>query len=420
MNENYRSENIVNISMRAAELLKAGKIERDDISGHAGLTEVIVNLAEVFEEKYANVDWNAADAPDYWEEIDKFAEEQLMERYGIEARENTVKLWARVGMTLEVTQETYERLKTGDRTVLQAVFDGTAGHARLDGETYFPDIEQNVGLEDMEFDLPVSSPKQAQVEPPVLGMNDPVKVYAVAGSVKQEVFSGTLDACNEFCNTNGWAYEDENEFVWDLELEDTRDLPLGYFDAVTHFSDYSGRDMDNEFAREHAAALVYCYENHIDLLDFDFWTQYESLLGDKITFDEYMHIDSLYDGDPLDLKAEDHAAIAALKGALIDLRASSPDKGPTLDDMIHSAEGRKTQQGSPAQSKSLRYNMDDTIITYENYNGGVNNLAGTGEIKINGQLWSARSFSDDQIIPVGAKVVIGRIEGSYMYVGPAQ
>lgn len=50
----------------------------------------------------------------------------------------------------------------------------------------------------------------------------------------------------------------------------------------------------------------------------------------------------------------------------------------------------------------------------------VNNLAGTGEIKVNGQLWSARSFSDDQNFPVGAKVVIGRIEGSYMYVGPAQ
>lgn len=355
INENYRSENIVNISMRAAELLKDGKIERDDISGHAGLTEAIVNLAEKFEALYADVDWNAADAPDYWEEIDKFAEGELLERYGIEQPENTVTLWARVGVTLEVPQVTYELLKTGDRIVLQDVLDGNVGRVRLDGETYFPDIEQNVGLEDMEFDLPVSRPKQPEKEAPAWDLNDPVKVYAVSGSVKHEIYSGTLDECRRFCADKDWTHVDENQFEWDLEVEDTRDFPQGFFIAAAHYSDQVGRSIDNEFTRVHAAELVYCYENDKDLLDFDFWTQYESVLGEKMTFDEYMHIDSLYDGDPMDLKPEDSAMIATLKGALRGLRSNVHENEPSakttqsLDEKIQSAEGRKAQ---PANEKS--------------------------------------------------------------------
>ncbi len=79
----HKEENIVNIAMRAGELLAAGKIERDDITGHAGLTDTIISLAEDFEKRNEGVDYDAADR-DYWIEIDAFAEEQLLERYGIE------------------------------------------------------------------------------------------------------------------------------------------------------------------------------------------------------------------------------------------------------------------------------------------------------------------------------------------------
>ena len=51
-------ENIVNIAMRASELLMAGKIEHDDMTGHAGLTETIISLAEKFEKENAEVDFN--------------------------------------------------------------------------------------------------------------------------------------------------------------------------------------------------------------------------------------------------------------------------------------------------------------------------------------------------------------------------
>lgn len=79
----YKEENIVNISMIAAQLLKEGRIERDDMSGHAGLTEVIIELAEQFENENSGVDYNTSDR-DYWEEIDAFAERELIARYGID------------------------------------------------------------------------------------------------------------------------------------------------------------------------------------------------------------------------------------------------------------------------------------------------------------------------------------------------
>lgn len=65
----------------------------------------------------------------------------------------TVRLWARVGMTLDVSPETYARLKGGDKNALTAVLQGKEGRVFLNGETYFPDIEENRGLEETDFDL---------------------------------------------------------------------------------------------------------------------------------------------------------------------------------------------------------------------------------------------------------------------------
>ena len=79
----YRDENIVNISMIAAELLKDGKIQRDDISGHAGFTVFIINLAEKFERDYTDVNYEAGER-DYWEDIDAFAERELIDQFGVE------------------------------------------------------------------------------------------------------------------------------------------------------------------------------------------------------------------------------------------------------------------------------------------------------------------------------------------------
>ena len=95
----------------------------------------------------------------------------------LQQKAGTVRLWARVGMSLDVSPETYTRLKGGDKNALTAVLQGKEGRVFLNGETYFPDIEENKGLEEMDFDLladiqpqpapdkqPSRSPLDAQIQ----------------------------------------------------------------------------------------------------------------------------------------------------------------------------------------------------------------------------------------------------------------
>ena len=90
-----REENIVNISMMAARLIQDGKIAPEHYGGHAELTSSILYLANQFEELYGHIDYNAQvlsgqPIPDYWEDIDNFASQSLLELYP--AQEDPVKL----------------------------------------------------------------------------------------------------------------------------------------------------------------------------------------------------------------------------------------------------------------------------------------------------------------------------------------
>lgn len=64
-----------------------------------------------------------------------------------------ISLWARVGVSLEVTSEIYGRLIKGDPDALLDVLHGKGGEAFLDGETYFPDIPENLDLGERSYDL---------------------------------------------------------------------------------------------------------------------------------------------------------------------------------------------------------------------------------------------------------------------------
>ena len=66
------------------------------------------------------------------------------------------RLWARVGVSLYVSDETYEKLVTGDNNALKAVLLGKDGRVELDGETYFPESLDNENENNRlkyEFDL---------------------------------------------------------------------------------------------------------------------------------------------------------------------------------------------------------------------------------------------------------------------------
>lgn len=107
-------------------------------------------------------------------------------------------------------------------------------------------------------------------------------------------------------------------------------------------------DGDREFLCGHADKLIYCYENKKDLIDFDFWVQYEALIGEKITWDEYIAIDREFDGDPHDIESSDVEAIAGFKKSLVVYRQGK-DIMQTLDDSIRAAKEKQESQNNMAR-----------------------------------------------------------------------
>lgn len=94
-----KEENIANIAMIAATLLKDNKIETDEVNGHVGLCQEIVSLADQFEDTYTKMQANGE--PDYFESIDNFAEQQLLMRFGKKAEPAPA-------ITLEMVRNAFE------------------------------------------------------------------------------------------------------------------------------------------------------------------------------------------------------------------------------------------------------------------------------------------------------------------------
>jgi len=76
-----KEENIVNITVKAMELLHEGKIQYDNDMGFMGFTQEVISLAERFEKEYGHIDFNVGEH-DYWQTIDEFSEKALLELYG--------------------------------------------------------------------------------------------------------------------------------------------------------------------------------------------------------------------------------------------------------------------------------------------------------------------------------------------------
>lgn len=64
-------------------------------------------------------------------------------------------------------------------------------------------------------------------------------------------------------------------------------------------------------------------------------------------------------------------------------------------------------------------NIDSVIGSVGIVTASIDNIASTGQIKLNGMEWSARSTSGDPIAP-GTRVRVDRIEGVKVFVSPAE
>lgn len=350
---------------------------------------------------------------------------------------DTVALWARVGTTLKVSREVFEELQSGNSEVLKDVLQGKKGQVILDGETYFPDIPENGPLAEMEFDIyvpsgfssvahepPKTNPLQVKVimdsglvegvlkdqdtpievevvavdkdyedydqlqayrdslyennsfrkcdfsvanfedeehETPAMQFPpDPIKVFISAGSVKHEIFSGTPDECTRFCDDHNWVYVDENRFEWDLHAEPNDDFYDKFDQAVDHFTQKSGPYFENDHTKKYASELIFCHLNDRDSYEFSCWTHLQEVLGEKISYDEYAHLDASYNGDPLEIIPYDDSAITGLKEKLNQFRgiddaelgvSVKPQAHETLAEKIQNAAQRSNQQAAQSGIK---------------------------------------------------------------------
>lgn len=75
---------------------------------------------------------------------------------------------------------------------------------------------------------------------------------------------------------------------------------------------------------------------------------------------------------------------------------------------------------SSSRVPSSHTNFDRNIGRAVKVIEAIDNLAGTGAVKMNGQYWSAKSEAEGTEIPVGAKVTVKRFEGSKVIVALEQ
>lgn len=90
--------------------------------------------------------------------------------------------------------------------------------------------------------------------------------------------------------------------------------------ALQHFNEMVGINIENGHTKKYADELIYCYLKKKHITDFDFWTQYEELLGEKISYDEYLAIDSNFDLDPHDVTPEDKETLEGWEKILDEYR----------------------------------------------------------------------------------------------------
>lgn len=75
---------------------------------------------------------------------------------------------------------------------------------------------------------------------------------------------------------------------------------------------------------------------------------------------------------------------------------------------------RKASRSKPVATNADRHVGKVVLVTED-----INNLAGTGAIKLDGVVWTARA-EDDSVISAGEKIIVTRIAGSKAYVKPVK
>lgn len=348
----FKEENIVNIAMRAAELLKDGRIERNDIAGHVGLTDTIIDLADAFEKQNAGVDFNAGDR-DYWEEIDSFAEVQLLKEYGIEQAKTEKPLDIKVIFDRGILSDVLINQNQPVNVELVDVDPNYEDYDKLCA--YRNDLYADKSFQECEYTVVHFDDEEPELSSDEF-VPEPVTVFAHSGGgTSFALMSGNYDECLAFCQSNNWEYVDENRFDWGLTLDDERevDFPNGFYAAVKMYSREEGKDVDSEFVRQNADKLVAAQLCGLSFSDFKSWGQLESFLGEKVTADEFNFIKQHFDIASLSDPAYSPFA-KEMKDRLAEYREDISVRNPSkasLNDIISKASQKQSSLDAPSQPK---------------------------------------------------------------------
>lgn len=126
-------------------------------------------------------------------------------------------------------------------------------------------------------------------------------------------------------------------------------------EAVAHYSEETKTDIENDYVKQHADEYIFCYEHGKDLIDLDFWCDYQDLLDEKITYDEYAAIDEYLDGSPFEYSKDDVETIDLLRVKLQEYR----DATKSVDGILSDARER-----SEAIGNNEYFKENDEWFTY--------------------------------------------------------
>lgn len=143
-----------------------------------------------------------------------------------------------------------------------------------------------------------------------------------------------------------------------LELqkaEDGVDNDL-FVKAVSYYSSDAATDILNDFVKKHADEYIYGYQHSKDLIDIDFWCRYEELLGEKLTWDEYVELDNYVDGSPEDISSDDGMVMKALKDRLAAFRKKTRVDALLIEisNLHHEIQGVLAYDGDKAEDIKKR------------------------------------------------------------------
>lgn len=98
-----------------------------------------------------------------------------------------------------------------------------------------------------------------------------------------------------------------------------------YNDAIDYFNDEMCMDIEDDYIRDHAEELILCYSKNRSIVDFDAWTCFEDLVGERISFEEYSFLNEAFNRDVLEVYAEDEEDVFFIKRLLKEYRISCED-----------------------------------------------------------------------------------------------